>query len=80
MYRPPIKKRSATSCAPGSRAKRDITGAKRRLKAFLLRNDIRYSGRATCVTHAIYRYPMTEGAPVEPARIPPSITSSAPVI
>jgi transposase len=28
-------------------SKRDITGAKQRLKAFLLRNDIRYSGRAT---------------------------------
>jgi transposase len=28
-------------------SKRDITGAKQRLKAFLLRNDVRYSGRAT---------------------------------
>lgn len=28
-------------------SKRDITAAKQRLKAFLLRNDIRYSGRAT---------------------------------
>jgi transposase len=28
-------------------SKRDITAAKQRLKAFLLRNDVRYSGRAT---------------------------------
>ena len=28
-------------------SKRDITAAKQRLRAFLLRNDIRYSGRAT---------------------------------
>lgn len=27
-------------------SKRDITGARQRLKSFLLRNDIRYSGRA----------------------------------
>jgi hypothetical protein len=54
MYRPPMKKRSATSCAPRSRAKRDITCAKQRLKAFLLRNDIRHSGLATCVTPACH--------------------------